>query len=747
MTGRKRRKRHFTKLMQKKLVGAFALVLFILLGLNLRIAYITAKNGDNYAKQVLSQKQYDSRTIPYKRGEIQDRNGNVFAKSEKVYNLILDCKAVNDSQENAGDEDADYVGNTVDALVTTLGVDEAAVRALLTEEKTRESQYQILRKEVTLDEKKEFEKYTEVVKGEEYTKTDLARRQQVVGVWFEDVYIRSYPMKTVASNVIGFSNDLGDGITGLEAYYSDILSGVNGREFGYLDENSDLQRTIIEPQDGNTIVSTIDMNIQQIVEKYIAEFDVQYGDAEEKNSERKGAKNVGVILAAPNTGEILAMASNHGYDLTDPFDLSDQYTDAELGAMTDKELSEVLNEKWYNYCISESYEPGSTFKPITVSSALDCGAVTQDDIFYCDGGEFVTDRQINCDNIYGHGEETLADVIKNSCNDGLMQIGMKMQITPFLKYQRLFNFGSVTGIDLPNENTGILYNRDNMHEVELATNTFGQTFTCTMIQEMMAFCAVVNGGYYYQPHMVRQILDENGGVVKNIQPVLLRQPVSRRSSDFVLDAMEHGVLEGTGKKARVPGYRVAGKTGTAEKIDPKTGQRAAGKYLVSFIGCAPVNDPQIAIYVVVDEPNVADQSTGGYAMVIARKIMMEVLPYLNIPMTEEITDQLLMELELSWEDVQSGRNAVLYRERQSAQQGKDQDEETPQSESQESGTQESGTQESETQESETQESESSAAPNPNLPAPLEDNGENRGETGQDRITNEELGIGMWNGQG
>lgn len=731
-TRRKRKKRRFSKLMQKKLMGVFALVLFVLLGLNLRIAYITAKNGDNYAKQVLSQKQYDSRSIPYKRGEIQDRNGNAFAKSEMVYHLILDCKVVNSGAEL----DKDYVTPTVESLVNVMGVSEAEVMDLLTNEETKDSPYKRLKSGVTLEEKKAFEAYTKIQEDETYSKEERARRQNIQGVWFEAYYTRKYPMKTTASNVIGFVNNLDDGICGLESYYEDILSGTDGREFGYLDENSDLQRTIIDATNGNTIVSTLDMNIQQIVEKYIAEFDLEYGYTETGEGNGKGAKNVGVIVADPNNGEILAMASNHGFDLTDPYDLSETYTEEEINTMSEEDKSKALNEKWYNFCISESYEPGSTFKPIVVASALENGAVTEDDTFECDGGEFITDRQINCDNIYGHGHETLSDVIKNSCNDGMMAISMKMQITPFLKYQRLFNFGSVTGIDLPNENTGILYTKDSMHEVELATNSFGQTFTCTMIQELSAFCAVVNGGYYYKPHMVKQILDDNGGVVKNIGPVLLRQPVSEKSSQFVLGAMEHGVQEGTGRKARVPGYRVAGKTGTAEKIDLETGQRAAGKYLVSFIGCAPVEDPQIVVYVVVDEPNVADQSTGGYAQVISRKIMMEVLPYLNINMTEEITDQLLAELEITWDDIHGGRITTSQKADQ-------------QDESETDGTSADGASadgmgslygetESET-ESET-ETEAGAAPNPNVPLPLTDNGENVEETGQNSITNEELGI-------
>ena len=307
MAEKKRKKRkHFSKLMQKKLVGSFALVLFVLLGLNLRIVYITAKNGDNYAKQVLSQKQYDSRTIPYKRGEIQDRNGNVFAKSEKVYNVILDCVAVNggDEEEQAKlkEQEIDYIEPTIDALVKTLGLDEAELRSMITDPSTSGSRYQVLKKGISLEEKQTFEDYTEIDSEKEYTKTDLARRRCVQGVWFEEDYVRDYPLKTLASNVIGVGSNSG-GASGLESYYTDVLDGTDGREFGYLDENSDLQRTIVEPTNGNTIVSTLDINIQQVVEKYIAEFDAEYGkDAEDG----KGAKNIGVIVGNPQNGEIYA---------------------------------------------------------------------------------------------------------------------------------------------------------------------------------------------------------------------------------------------------------------------------------------------------------------------------------------------------------------------------------------------------------------------------------------------------------
>jgi stage V sporulation protein D (sporulation-specific penicillin-binding protein) len=409
-----------------------------------------------------------------------------------------------------------------------------------------------------------------------------------------------------------------------------------------------------------------------------------------------------------------------------------------------------MNEIWSNFCVSESYEPGSTFKPITVSSALETGALTGDETFYCDGGEYVTDTKINCDNVYGHGQETVIDAIKNSCNDALMQIGFKLTISDFCKYQRLFNFGSTTGIDLPNESSGVLYDEDSMHEVELATNSFGQGFTCTMIQEYAAFSAVVNGGYYYQPHLVKQILDADGGVAKNIEPLLLSQPISSRSSSILREALEAGVNEGTGKKSKVPGYRMGGKTGTAEKINPATGQRWAGRYLVSFIGAVPIDDPQVVIYVVVDEPNVEDQSTGGYAQIIARKILSEILPYLNIQPTEEITDEELANIGITWDDVQLGRQTeteaetdedgnVIEKETETDEYGNviESQPETD-ADGNEISTDESDGSAGDGSASDGSADDESAADNPNMALPPEDTGQN--DAAEDGITNEELGL-------
>ena len=487
-------------------------------------------------------------------------------------------------------------------------------------------------------------------------------KTSVQGVYFEEDYIRQYPLETMASTVVGFSNTENVGVVGLESYYNDILNGVDGRKYGYLTENSELQRSTVEPQDGNTIVSTIDINIQRVVEKYLKEIEQEHAaTGPEQIRGNRGSQNMGIIVADPNTGEILAMATNKSYDLSDPYSLDGWYTEEEQKQMEDglengtisyEEYSQIFNDRWKNYCVEDSFEPGSTFKSITVAAGLELGVITDSDTFYCDGGEQYPDYYIACNNIAGHGVQTLSQTMENSCNDALMEIGAEIGADNFCRYQELFNFGRRTGIDLPNESSGIVFDTDSMGEVELATCSFGQGMTCTMIQELAATCAIVNGGYYYQPHLVKQILDADGGVVKNIEPVLIRQVISENTSELVKSYMENVVTEGTGQYAQVPGYRVGGKTGTAEMVE--NGQRVKDRYVVSFIGFVPVDDPQIVIYVVVDQPNVDKQEQGSFTQVVARKILMEILPYLKIYPTEEITDELLQTLGITREEATEG---------------------------------------------------------------------------------------------
>ncbi len=638
-----KRERRFTKMMQKKLLASFAFVLLLLAALLLRIATISATKGNRYAKKVLSQQSYDSRQIPARRGVIQDRNSIILAKSDRFYNVVLDCYAINEKE--------DYLEPTLDALEKIIGVDSSAARDVILSEKTRSSRYQVIERNITSDRKKEFEQFRrgadldENALGQDAYYKALGERANIQGVWFEEKYIRTYPYDALASKVVGFANAVDVGTTGVENYYNEMLNGTNGREFGYLNDNSDFERTTIEPQHGKTLRLTLDMNIQSILQEKIDAFDQTYGD-EAHNG--KGAKNVGVIAMDPNTGEILGMATNREYDLNDPTDLTTEgYSGAEIKSMDDDTYVDELNTKWENFCVSEGFEPGSVFKPITVASALETGSVHDGDLFVCNGSLFITDTTIKCDNIYGHGEETLEYAIVNSCNVALMTIGMEMGITNFINYQQAFGFGSLTGIDLPNENPGVVYNRETMHEVELATCTFGQGFTINMVQEAAAFSTVVNGGYYYQPHVVGQILSADGSSVETIEPILLRQPISSAVSKLVRGYLKTAVQEGTGRKSQVPGYLTGGKTGTAEKIDPSDGTRWKGHYVVSFIGAAPIDDPKVVLYVVVDEPNVAEQADSTYPQVLFRQIATELFPYMGIYPTEAITDDLLQYLGIS----------------------------------------------------------------------------------------------------
>ena len=599
--------------MKGKLVGLFAVVLLALVCLLGRITYINAISGNKYKKQVLTQAQqkYESNILPAKRGDIYDRNGNILATSNKVYNVILDCKAVNS-------EEGDYVEPTVRALTEVLGLDEDDIRSRLTSEKTKNSQYQIIKKQLSMDDKKKFDEYTTVTEDSDLSDEQKKERSNVKGVWFEEDYLRSYPFNDLACDTIGFTLARDTADVGLESYYNSTLTGADGRQYGYINDDSDVEQTIIDPSDGESIVTSLDVGAQQIVEKYVNGFKT-----------KMGAKNIGVVVMKPSTGEILAMDGGDRYDLNNPRDLSQVYSQTEIDAMNDEETVEALNGMWSNFCVTDAYEPGSVVKPIVMAGALEKGRISVNDTFVCDGGQTFGangDTYIKCA-VWpdAHGTEALRDVIANSCNDAMMQIAAKMGTEQFLKAQTLFNFGSRTGIDLPNEGSGVIYTTETMGETELACSAFGQGFTCTMVQEINAMCSVINGGYYYQPHLVTAIKDSRGGIVKTIDPVLMKQTISSDFSADIRSYMAASVQEGTSRTSKVQGYSSGGKTGTAEKLP-----RGNKKYVVSFITFAPVDDPQVLMYVVVDEPNAEDQADSKYPQYIAQGILSELLPYLNV---------------------------------------------------------------------------------------------------------------------
>ena len=633
------KQRKLTKKMKIKLAGVFGCSLLALVGLLVGITWINAKSGNKYTQQVLtqSQQQYTDTTVPFRRGSITDRNGTMLANSVKVYNLVLDCVEINNNDK--------YKDPTKAALEEYFDIEQDVVDGLLTNEKTKDSRYQILKKEVTMDERRAFEESLEVPESKEEQEAlgeeEITRRQRVKGVYFEDTYKRIYPLGSLACDVIGFT-DAGDTATwGLEGYYNSTLNGTNGRTFGYLSDNSSLEQNIIDPVNGKNLTTTLDATIQEIVEKYISAFDraLSAGPNNKKNAKKKGAENIAVIIQNPNNGEILAMASSGTYDLNNPRDLSGSYTEYEIENMDDEETKEALFDVWKNYCVSQNFEPGSTFKPVVVASALESGAITEANRFICDGGEEIGEDYVRCA-VYpdSHGSQSLGEVIQNSCNDGMMAIGRKMGTKLFLEYQKKFNFGTRTGIDLPSEETGLLFSEDNMYEMELSTSAFGQGFNCTMIQEISAISAAINGGTYYQPHLVKEITDEDGKTVKNINPNVLKQPVSEEVSAKIREYMGLSVTNGTSRSAKVQGYSMGGKTGTAEKLNEKE----KGNYLVSFIGFAPLDKPEMVIYTVVDTPNVEKQASSTYAQYLSQAIMSEVLPYMNIYQDEPVVEETVL---------------------------------------------------------------------------------------------------------
>lgn len=627
----------FTVKMQKKLLLLYLIVLAAFIGLSVRLITINRDNGEEYKKQVLSQQEYDSTTIPFKRGAIVDANGTILAVSNKVYNVILDTKLLLQKDE--------YLEPTLNALKKCFDIDTNTVRTYIAEHPT--SSYYVMAKRVEYDKMNAFQEM----------QSDPETGANIKGVWFEDEYKREYPNGSLACDVIGFTTSDNVGTYGLEEFYNDILSGTNGREYGYLNTDSALERTTIAAVDGYNIQTTIDANIQSIVEKYLKEYNEDYKDNYRIGN---GAENIGCIIMEVNTGNILAMASYPNYDLNDTRNTDnligmplldadgnktgEYVTQEDIDAMDDETMYQHLNALWKNFCIVDTYEPGSVAKPFTVAAAIESGAITGNEYYTCDGYLEVGGWEIKCHQIYGDGTISVQEGIERSCNVVLMDVAFAMGKDTFVDYQHIFGFGLKTNIDLAGEarTASMVYTHDTIGSTELATNSFGQGFNTTMIQTITGFCSLINGGYYYEPHVVDKITTSDGATIENIEPRVLKQTVSQSTSETIKEFCNTVVTgeKGTGKTARPAGYMIGGKTGTAETLP-----RGNGQYVVSFMGYAPADDPQIAIYVVVDRPNVAYQDDAKHATGIVRKVLTEVLPYMNIFMTEELSDTEREELE------------------------------------------------------------------------------------------------------
>ena len=621
MAARKKRRMvpKLNRKMKKKLLLLFGIITCAFVGLVFRLMYIEYTSGDTYTKKVLSLQSYDSVKLPFQRGNIVDKNGTILATSVAVYNVILDCSVMTSKDE--------YVEPTINALTQCFSdLDRNKLEDYA--QNSKDNKYIVLKEKLSYDDIQPFVEMQDAVDD-----SGNKVNPNIKGVWFETEYQRKYPLSTLASATVGFVSDGNVGTVGLEKYYDSTLNGVDGREYGYLNSDNAIEKTVIPAENGKNLYCSIDANVQTIVENKIKEFADTY-----KNNARTGdgAEEIAVVMMNPNTGEIIAMADYPTFDLNDPRNLSsyDQTDD-----MSDDGKMDLLNKLWQNYCVTATYEPGSVQKPFTVAAGLETGTLTTDMTFFCDGYEMFGNEKVRCVNRDGHGLETIEAALMDSCNDALMQMSYNIGAENFLDYQAVFGFGQKTGIDLPGEaNTAsLMYTLENIKPVDLATNSFGQNNNCTMIQLVSAFSSLINGGNYYKPHVVTKITDDSGNTVENIEPTLLKKTVSQNTSDTLRNYLYNVVTNGTAKAAKVDGYSMGGKTGTAQMYDDETHLRKKGAYLVSFMGFVPYDDPQLVIYTVINQPNVEDEAHSSYAQNITREILKEVLPYMNVYPDEEQT--------------------------------------------------------------------------------------------------------------
>ena len=580
--------------LKRNLFFLFFIFIICIILLIFRICSIVNAESVNYKKSVLAQQvnnsiRYNNLLEP-KRGTIYDRNGRIFAESKKVYDLIFDPGVLSKCNDKE-------ITKTIDFLVSTYDIKEITLRDLL-KNKTY-SNYEVLATELNYD---DIEQYFKDINDRKYKGLNLV-----------ESYKRIYPNNNMLSDVLGFVNKDKQGCWGVEETFEGYLRGEEGREFGVINDGNYIENMYIEPKNGNDIILTIDQTIQYYLEEAIKE-----------NLEVCKPKNVYAIATNPQNGEVLAMASYPDYNLNEPYDLSAYFTEEEIKSMPMEEKSNFLNGLWRNFNISDTYEPGSTFKPFVAAAAIEEKKVGLAETFYCGGSKVLYNRHIACWKREGHGDLTIVGALENSCNVAFMDIGARMGKEIFCDYQKLFGFDTKTNIDLIGEGTSTLHKQEEIGPVELATSSFGQTFNITPIQLINAFGSLINGGHLYEPHIMKKIVNENGNVVEAVENIEVRQVISSKTAQYIKEALHSVVENGTAKNVKIQGYDIGGKTGTAEKLP-----RADNKKMVSFMGFAPVDDPQILLLVIVDEPDVPRPSS-VYAQNIFKNVMEKTLPYMNI---------------------------------------------------------------------------------------------------------------------
>ncbi len=608
---------------KKRILGILGIVLLCFFLLIIRIAYLQIVRGEELTIAAREQQTIDNVITP-ERGKIYDRNYKVLASNMTVETISISPKDVRNNKKQTAEDIAEEVAEIFD-------MDEDTVLERI----NSESNFQYIKKKVGKSKADELRAYI--------------NKYNLSGFRFAEDVKRYYPYGSFASHVIGFVGSDNQGLEGIEKVYDDVLSGVPGR-IVTADQVSGMEipdnyESYVAAEDGNSIVLTIDETIQHFAEKHIE-------NARIENQLEEGAA---AIVMDVNTGEILAMVTKPDYDLNEPFAITQAVEERyegiaeeleELeGAEYNARVTEVTQFLRRNKAVVDTYEPGSTFKIAVASMALEEQAVSLSDHFYCGGSIKVADRSISCANKNGHGDQTFQQAVQNSCNPAFIQIGAKVGAQQFIKYLKGFGFLQKTGIELPGEQEGIFHAEANFKEIDLATSSFGQSFNVTPLQMVAMAAAVANGGNLMKPHLVKQVVDTDMNVVKNILPTKVRQIVSKETSDTMRTILESVVSEGGGKNAYLAGYRIAGKTGTSEKQP-----RGNGKYVASFIGFAPADDPQVVCLVILDQPPAGNTYYGGLiAAPVVKNILDETLQYLNVE--PEYTEEEMQFIDILVSDV------------------------------------------------------------------------------------------------
>lgn len=566
---------------RKKIVVVFTLCFLVLAALVGRLVYLMIFKSDYYAQKAEELHERE-RDIKAARGEILDATGTALATNKTVCTI-----SVIHSQIKEPDK-------VIAMLVKELGLSEAEVRKRVEKRSSIERVKTNVEKEVG----------------------DKIREYNLAGVKVDEDFKRYYPFGSLASKVLGFTGSDNQGIIGLEVKYEDILKGSPGKILTMTDargvELPEAGESRLEPINGNDLYISLDNNIQQYVEQ-----------AAKKVMEQKGADSVSILLMRPSNGEILAMVNVPEFDLNSPFTLN-----VDSSQMTEKEKQDALNQMWRNGCINDTYEPGSTFKIITAAAGLEEGVVSLTDQFSCPGYKIVEDRRIRCHKVAGHGGETFVQGVMNSCNPVFIEVGLRLGVDNYFKYFNQFGLNNKTGIDLPGEAATIMHKKENVGQVELATISFGQSFQITPMQLATTASSIINGGRRVTPHFGVSVKDKDGALIKKLQYPLGDRILSEDTSATMRYVLEQVVDSGSGKNAYIAGYHIGGKTATSETLP-----RSANKYISSFLGFAPANDPQILGLCVIHNPQGVYYG-GTIAAPVIKDIFANILPYLEIPIDE-----------------------------------------------------------------------------------------------------------------